>query len=229
MSAKALLGFFAGLAVLIGGQAEARTYTLDYYDQEFSSGQSIHLKRDLQRAFPRIDLRDAEIRSVSLEVKSAQGRWGDVTLVVGRDQTDRRSVMSDPRDWNNPSLRTYDNVMLNSYSRDTRGIWQLHFSGDRFKVRRVIVDIEHFSRPTPGPGPGPGPRPGPGDRYTDLACESRNYESVFCAIGFRVTRVELARTYPGSLACVEGRTWFATRDGVEVRNGCRGLFRVYGR
>jgi hypothetical protein len=95
-------------------------------------------------------------------------------------------------------------------------------------------------RPWPGPGhePGRGPRPGPGPgpgypyppaRYTDVVCSSHGHRPEFCPV-YGARRADLIQQYSSQYGeCIPGRTYFVTYDGIQVTDGCRGLFRVWTR
>lgn len=85
--------------------------------------------------------------------------------------------------------------------------------------------------PPGGPGRGPGypPGRGPGYRFTDITCESYSYRPAFCQV-WGAERVELLQQYSqGRGQCIAGRTFYVTNNGLQVTDGCRGLFRVYVR
>lgn len=221
-----------GVAIC-SSQALATEYLhLDYRDME--PNQIVPLKRDLANAYPHLPIANMQIRSVSVQTKSYQG-YGDVYLRVGNSSSERRRVWGNPNDWFNSSPRTFSNVSFFAPGWDSRGPWQLVFSGDRFKVRRVTVELDGGrypqppGRPVPPPPPGRPVPPPPHGRYVDVVCESFNYQSTFCPVGFGVRRVDLIQQYSeGRGACINARSYFVNGQGIQVTNGCRGLFRAYG-
>jgi len=79
------------------------------------------------------------------------------------------------------------------------------------------------------PGWGGG-RPGGGwggGRYQEVDCGSRDGKRGFCPVDTR-GGVRLVRQNSDA-RCQEGYSWGATRDGIWVDRGCRGIFGVGGR
>lgn len=225
------VGLVLGLA-LIATNAEAarRTFNLDYRGQTVRGGQALYIKRDIERMYG-VDTRNMELVGVSAQVKSID-RFGSVQLRVGRDVSERRAVYTRPGDWTNPSDWSYDTIQLFPYGRDSWGEWTFEFSGNLFRVNRIAVEVEDYRRPSPGPGPVPRPRPPgprPGGRYVEINCLSENYRPASCPVGFQVTQVVLLQQYSDARgACIEGRSFFTAGHAIEVYNGCRGRFGVYG-
>ncbi|HVK59896.1 MAG TPA: hypothetical protein VM432_00025 [Bdellovibrionales bacterium] len=222
------LSMIIGVATLFASSAHAERLSIDMYGRQFGPGQAIAIQQELQRAYPRIDIRNYELVSANVEIKSWDLR-GDVTLRVGRDYSPRRVVNSNPRDWNDPSPRSYDYISFFNPSREMYGPWDLIMNGTRFKVGRIDVELR-FLRPPPRPNPRPEPRPPRPDRFVDIQCSSQNYQVANCLVNFQVGRVTLLQQYSdGRGQCIADRTFFAIRDGVQVNGGCRGLFRVFER
>lgn len=215
---------FTAAALLLGATvfsttADARqTLTLNYREQEMRGNTVIQLKRDLQQAYPQIRVQDLDLVSVTVELKTPNS--GDASLLVGRYSSGRYGVYGTPLDYVSRDPRTYQQVNLFASSGDSFADWQVLLSG-QFKVRRILVDVEYAYRPPPPPPP-------PRGRYVEIVCESANYNPAFCRVGFAARRVTLIQQYStGRGACIEGRTFYPSGDGVQVTNGCRGKFGVY--
>ena len=59
----------------------------------------------------------------------------------------------------------------------------------------------------------------------EIRCQSRNFQYQFCSAPGEVVRASLARQ-ESQAACLQGRTWGWSSNGVWVSNGCTGRFRV---
>ncbi|MES2854577.1 MAG: DUF3011 domain-containing protein [Bdellovibrionota bacterium] len=220
----ALLSILATTAML-ASTAQARILSLDMQGRQYGPGQAVALKQEIQRAYPRLDMRNFDLVQVTVQAKSFDRR-GDISLRVGNSQSERRALRGDPRDWDNP--RRYDLVSFRNPDRDSRGAWQIIMQGTRFKVGRVDVEVVAL-RNEPRPPPRD-PRDDPRDRYVDIHCASQDYRPMLCPVNFQITRVVLLEQLSeGRGQCIEGRSYYATRDGLQVNGGCRGRFRVFGR
>ena len=59
----------------------------------------------------------------------------------------------------------------------------------------------------------------------EMSCASRNFQYQFCSTQGEVIRATLVQQQ-SQAACVQGRTWGSSSNGVWVSNGCSGRFRV---
>jgi hypothetical protein len=67
---------------------------------------------------------------------------------------------------------------------------------------------------------------GSGDGYARFRCESKDNRTRYCNVDTRYG-VDLVRQLSRN-ACIEGRSWGVSRDGVWVSRGCRAEFTVGG-
>lgn len=123
-------------------------YAIEFRDQQFEGRNNIiALKRELARAYPRLDLRRSDLLSVCLMAKSQHGR-GTAELIVGPSSQDRRNIGGSSQGYDNPRDRTFDEVELRNFRRNDNGVWQVHLNG-RVKVRRVVVHLAEERRRPP--------------------------------------------------------------------------------
>lgn len=59
----------------------------------------------------------------------------------------------------------------------------------------------------------------------EIRCQSRNFQYQFCSTSGEVIDATLVRQ-ESQAACIRGRTWGWSSNGVWVSNGCSGTFRV---
>ena len=206
---------------------------LDYRDLEMGGYNEIHLKRDLQNAYPGYRLEDFDVRTIQVETKLFD-RTGDVSVRVGNYMSERRGISGDPRQFYNPDPRTYAQLYFSIPRTDGRGPWQILLNGSQFRIRRVAVEVERayggYPPPPPGPGPGPGyppPPPPPHERYMEIDCQNWDRRPTYCGAPFPIRSARIVRQYSHS-DCVEGRSWFIDGSGLRVQDGCRARFGVWG-
>jgi hypothetical protein len=65
--------------------------------------------------------------------------------------------------------------------------------------------------------------PAAAQNWREITCESWNYREASCPAPGAV-RVQMLRVKGGN--CVEGQTWFHDGRAINVRNGCRAVFRI---
>ncbi len=132
--------------------------TLNFRGRIFHGQGTLMLQREIQMQRPGINLRDFELRSVTLVAKSRHG-MGRATLRVGHQTSMDQILRGNPYDFMSEAPYTYDTVRFNSpaYS-SSMGPWQILLRGN-IKVRRVDVVLVRKFGPTPQPIPPRPPRP----------------------------------------------------------------------
>lgn len=113
-------------------------YEIELRDEEYQGrGEIIYLKKELLTKYPRLDLKNMNLQSVCLVAKSKFGR-GTAELMVGQSSQDRKNIDGTPQGFDNVRERTFDEVMLNNYSRFDDVPWQIHLMGN-VKIRKIVV------------------------------------------------------------------------------------------
>lgn len=102
----------------------------------------------------------------------------------------------------------------------TTGRLQVLLRGD-LDLHKVVVKVDAYRRPAPKPTPRPQP---PRERTYDITCSSKDKNYAFCSAPGLV-RGYLVNKHSDA-SCREGRSFWFTREGVHVDDGCRATFRV---
>lgn len=142
----------SGLAFVSTAQAQrVETLTVDMNHQVYrGQNQVLRIKQELNRAYPRLNLNNANLQRVVVYAKSRAGR-GTVELQIDGMPMDRKTVPDSPNFQNNLP-RSYHAIALNAIGREDRGTWQLILDGN-IKVQKIDVRIRYMGRPGPGPAP----------------------------------------------------------------------------
>ncbi|MGE3756127.1 MAG: hypothetical protein AB7H97_00130 [Pseudobdellovibrionaceae bacterium] len=147
LSIKAIAIAFS---IFAAGNADAarQQLNLDYGDRIFQGNGVLHLRQEINRQYPGVNLRNADIVSVRMVAKSEMGR-GTAALVVGSQMTRPERINGRPQDFHSSRPNTFDRVDLYNPSYNSVGVWQIELNG-KIKIRRVVVEIDHNN----GGGPG---------------------------------------------------------------------------
>ena len=102
---------------------------------------------------------------------------------------------------------------------EAHGRLRVMLQGD-LNLYAIRVKLNSFGRPQPAPGPGRGPH----QRDYTLTCSSIRNSTHFCPVNGLV-RGFMMQQHSFS-PCIEGHSFWFTRDGIKVANGCRANFHV---
>lgn len=117
------------------------TLVLELNDARYAgTDMTLYLKQEIKQQYPRIDLRDKLLVSVTLMAKSHQGHGSAELLVDGYSQMTKR-IFGSPSEFDSPSDRSFDHVKLNSSRDSVGGTWQIALNGN-LKIRRITVEME---------------------------------------------------------------------------------------
>ncbi len=133
IAATAMVGGILGSA-----HASNTRFEIPMYDEHLHN-RTIHLKDEIHRNYPGVNLRNVGIDKVVLFAKTRHGDGTAELLIDGRTQ-DRREVGGRPADFDNPAQYTFDRVELHSRTRND-GPWHLKLNGN-FVVRRIVVTTQ---------------------------------------------------------------------------------------
>lgn len=162
------LSLLATLAVLItapltcAAQRHRLVIPFDNYRIQGDWGEpaTLFLKRELRQRYPKIVVRDLDLRKVVLVARSRHGR-GVARLRVGEHVTSPRRVARGGHRHNTSWKSDLYRVRFRNPSLDSRGAWQILLDG-RFVINKVVMVVEdrsyripagHFERPEDGYGP----------------------------------------------------------------------------
>ena len=97
------------------GRTSTERLVLKLHDEHYRGNNVIQLKQQIRQQYPRMILRNFELKQVQLVAKSKNGQ-GSAELMVGQSSQDRKNIAGSPREFRNSRPYTFDRVSLNNYS-----------------------------------------------------------------------------------------------------------------
>lgn len=153
------------LSIFAASNADARQQIdLNFSDRIYQGQGVLHLRQEINRQYPGVNLRNAELVSVRLVAKSEHGR-ATAALRVGNQMTREERINGRPEDFMSNHPRTFDRIDFWAPNQHGQVAWQLDLNG-RIMIRRIVVEIDHSG----GGGGGGGHPGGPTWKAIGTAC-----------------------------------------------------------
>ncbi|MCF8058989.1 MAG: hypothetical protein K9K67_06820 [Bacteriovoracaceae bacterium] len=110
---------------------------INYGGQVFQGQNTLFLKKEVTKLYPRINFQNWDLKRVVLVAKSARG-FGEAYLKVGRDESRIETIDGNRFDFNDPG--NFDRIPFVASGPDN-GVWQIHLKG-RIKVKKVALILQ---------------------------------------------------------------------------------------
>ena len=110
------------------------------YGQYFSGQSTIKIKQLMKQFNPSVNLKQAEIVSVSMMAKSKHG-GGQASLEVGQAWSYPSTIYGTPRAFNSSAPRSFSPIHLRNSTGTSQGSWQIELRGN-IKVQHIMVNIK---------------------------------------------------------------------------------------
>lgn len=125
-------------------RGQNRRFEIPFHGELFKGQNTIFLKRELKNQFPRLNLKNWDLKRVVLVAKSKRGQ-GQAYLQVGGFDSRIEFVDGNRFDFDNRG--NFHRIPFEAPRRDN-GKWQIHLQG-RIKVKKVVVVARRDQAPAP--------------------------------------------------------------------------------